>query len=148
MLSETEELEMLRLRKRKVMSQSGESTLGGMARKYVGEPAFGVLEAATSVATAGAAGVAGLGAAVAGMLLPGERGQGQEYMSKVAQAGTYQPRSEAGKALTEAAMYIPEKISEFAQYAGKGVAKATDSPTAGALTQGTIQAAPALLGRA
>lgn len=147
MLSEQEELEMLRLRKRKAQS-SPESSISGMARKYIGEPAFGALEAATSVATAGAAGVAGLGAGIAGMALPGERGQGQEYMSKVAQAGTYQPRSEVGKTLTGAAMYIPEKISEFSQTAGEGVASMTDSPTAGAVTQATIQAAPSLLGRA
>jgi len=44
-ISEQEELEMLRLRKRRSMAQKPESSIGGMARKYIGEPVFGALEA-------------------------------------------------------------------------------------------------------
>lgn len=117
----------------------------GIAKKYVVDPAIGTLEAGTALTTGALAGTAGLATGVAGMVLPGPSGQGQDYMNRVQQAGTYQPQTPAGQRLTGIATAPFQKLGEWSQDAGKAVADATGSPTAGAVTQSTVQMAPALV---
>lgn len=136
---------------RVMRTQPEPSTLdkvGNLARKYIVDPAVGTLEAGTALTTGALAGTAGLGAGIAGMVLPGPSGQGQDYMSRVQQAGTYQPQTPAGQRLTDIATYPFQKLGEASESAGKAVTDATGSPVLGAVTQSTVQAAPMLAGKA
>ena len=90
------------------------------------------------------AGALGLVAGTAGLIMPGERGQGAQMMGQVQQQATYQPRTEAGKAAVAKLDSLLGIYGRFAQWAGQGVA-GTEHPLAGALTESTLQALPTLL---
>lgn len=67
--------------------------------------------------------------------------------SRFAKAATFQPVSERGKRLTERLMLPLTALMEGGEKAGHKVTDITGSPGAGALTEATVQMAPALLGR-
>lgn len=112
-------------------------------------PATAIGETALSVATQGVAmpvaGLAGLGVEAAHSLGLTER-TGADTVQQVAEAMTYQPRGEMGKAATGVVMYPFEKLAELGQAAGGRVLEATDSPAAATAVDTAINAVPMLLG--
>lgn len=127
------------------LQRAGEMAKNAIRRQV--EPLVGLGEAALNVGSGVVAGTAGLGAGAAGLILPGERGQGQNYMSRVQEGGTYQPQTETGKVIADVLNFLPRKLSEFSQWAGQGINDVTESPAAGAITQSALNFAPALLFR-
>ena len=113
-------------------------------QRFVTTPVRGAEEAATAVGSRLAGGVAGLGAGVTGLVLPGEAGQGARYMQQVQDLMSYQPRIRMGQQLTDALLWLPEKLSQFSRWAGEKVA-GTEHPFLGALTEQTLNFAPMLL---
>lgn len=67
----------------------------------------------------------------------------QEVAKRYADAVTYHPFSEKGKRLAETLLSPLTLLNEKAEQAGHGVTDLTGSPTAGALTEATIQMLPA-----
>jgi hypothetical protein len=63
-----------------------------------------------SMATGGAASVAGGLAGLVGSVLPGPEGQGADVSKRVQEAGTYQPRTDAGKAMQQGAGEVIEPL--------------------------------------
>lgn len=103
-------------------------------------------EAAMSIASMIPAGAAGLAAGTAGMILPGERGQGQRWMQKTQQALTYEPRDEDARGIRDIVTWPARKLSDIAQWAGESAALKTGQPFLGSLTESSIDIAPSLLG--
>lgn len=108
---------------------------------------FAGAEAGLSLAT-GAVGssIAGL-AGLAGSVLPGPEGQGAEFVRKVQEATTYQPRTTLGRKEMEIATYLPEQLAKGADWAGGKVTDITGSPLAGTVVNTALQAAPQILGK-
>ena len=113
-------------------------------QRFVTTPVRGTEEAITAVGSRLAGGVAGLGAGITGLVLPGERGQGERYMQRVQDLMSYQPRTRMGQQLTDALLWLPERLSQFSRWAGEKVA-GTEHPFLGALTEQTMNLAPMLL---
>lgn len=124
MLSETEELEMLRLQKEKAMAQipqseaPGTSSLNpvGQAIAYMG----------TSALLAPFSGFSGM----AGAALPGPQGQGADWASRI-QNLAYQPKTKLGQEAVKAAEYVPGKIAQGIDWLGGATTDATKSPLLG-----------------
>jgi hypothetical protein len=81
------------------------------------EPTFNPLEQMVggqenmlSMATGGAASIAGGLAGLVGSVLPGPEGQGADVAKRVQEAGTYQPRTDAGKAMQQGAGEVIEPL--------------------------------------
>lgn len=132
-LSETEELEMLRLRKRKASVQTAGEPLGSPSA-----------EAATSLLSGAVAGpVSGL-AGLAGAVLPGPEGQGADWVKKTQEAMTYEPRSQMGKNIVNTVAAPAQYLSNKADQAGQDV---TDfaGPTAGTIAKTGLEALPMAL---
>ena len=110
----------------------------------------GVAETGISMATGGlaqaAGGLAGLAQGaynVGAEALGGKPGMSAaDRVTQIQQAGTYQPRTEAGKQMTGALSVPFQYLEKGAQAAGGYVAEKTGSPAAGAVTETVIQAAP------
>lgn len=96
-------------------------------------PATAAVEAGMNLASTGVAlpvaGLAGLGAAAGNALGLTEK-TGAETVDNVAEAMTYQPRGEMGKAAAGVIAYPFEKLNEGATWAGNKTLAATDSPGA------------------
>ncbi len=108
---------------------------------------LGLAETGLSIATGAAGSVVGGLAGIGGAMLPGPPGQGANVAQKVQNAMTYQPRTEAGQEISAKAAYLPQKLSEFADWAGGGVSEATGSPLLGTAVNTGIQALPAIVSR-
>lgn len=118
------------------------------ANHTLGETLYAVPEAITNLASRAIAGTAALGAGAAGSILPGEEGQARRFAQKTQEMlPAYEPRGRQGKVLVDLADVIPNFLSWLAEKAGHGVADVTGSPTAGAVTEGALQAAPSLIAR-
>ncbi len=102
-----------------------------------------VLPLLTGSVAAPVAGLAGL----AGTVLPGPAGQGAKWVEKTQEALTYQPRTETGKAVTEAVSAPFQALAEVGDAAGGKVAEATGSPALGAAVNTAIQSVPMVLGK-
>lgn len=110
-------------------------------------PMAGVLDSAASLASGAVAGpLSGL-AGVAGALLPGKQGQGADWVNKVQDTLTYEPRTELGKGVVKAVSYPFQKLAEAGDAAGGTTAEGTGSPMAGAGINAALQAIPLVLGR-
>lgn len=105
------------------------------------EPAMQMVSGAVAAPVSGIAGIA----TAAGNALGFTDAQPADVIERVGSAMTYQPRTTAGKAVSSVVQYPFEKITQFADWAGGGVAEATASPAAGAALNTAIQSAPALL---
>lgn len=96
-------------------------------------PATAIAEAGLNLATTGAAlpvaGLAGLGVGAGNVLGLTER-TGADTVNDVAEALTYQPRGEMGKATAGIVAYPFEKLNEAATWTGEKTLQATDSPAA------------------
>lgn len=96
-------------------------------------PATATAEAGLNLATTGAAlpvaGLAGL-AVSAGNALGLTKRTGADTVNDVAEAMTYQPRGEMGKAAAGIVAYPFEKLNEAATFAGEKTREVTDSPAA------------------
>lgn len=108
---------------------------------------LGLAEAGASMATGAlATPIAGL-AGLVGAALPGPEGQGARFVEGTQQALTYQPRTDAGKVALNTIGYLPQKLSELADYAGGNVAEGSQSPALGAGVKAALEFAPALVSR-
>ena len=124
-----------------------------------GAEAETALKLGTGFASTVGGGIAGLargaGAGIASLAQgEGFRKAGEAFTSEavdtihnVAEAGTYQPRSEAGKAASEAIEKPFVWIAGKANQAGEAVSSATGSPALGALANTAVQSLPALVGK-
>jgi hypothetical protein len=137
------ELELLRLRKKKAMAQQAPAQEAPAEASFMEKRP--PLEILTSVGSRLVAGPAGLAAGTAGLVMPGPTGQGADWMEKTQNALTYEPRGKDAQAAVGAVLAPFEAIAEGAQSAGQFVARKTDSPFAGSLTEATINMAPALV---
>lgn len=155
-MTEQEELEYLRLKKRKAAANSerqpepvapeqpgkGER----FAKGIINGPA-GLAEAAGTALTGAAAVPLGGIAGLVGTLAPGPQGQGANWSENVSDALTYKPRIQQGKDIAGAVAYLPQKLSEISNQAGEGVAEGTGSPLAGTAANVTLQSIPAMVAR-
>lgn len=106
----------------------------------------GIPEAAVSLGSGALAGpISGL-AGIAGAAFPGPEGQGADWVQKVQDAMTVQPRSKGGKMIVNALGYIPSKIAEGGNYLGEKSADISGSPAVGAEVNAITQMLPMLLG--
>ena len=116
----------------------------GRARGAPGRAILGVPEAAAQLLTGAIAqvpaGLAGIGAAIA----PGGR-TGAEAVGAVQEALTFQPRTEAGQAVSEAIAAPLEALEQFADVAGE-VTGDPDDVLGATLVKTAILGAPALFG--
>jgi hypothetical protein len=115
-------------------------------------PATAAVEAGLSLATTGVvlpvAGLAGLAVGAGNALGLTDR-TGADAVSDVADALTYQPRGEMGKAAAGIVAYPFEKLNEAATYAGEKTREATDSPAAATAVHTLIEGvAPLVAGPA
>lgn len=109
---------------------------------------LGALEAGAALGTRAVSGLVGMGAGVAGLVLPGERGQGQRYMDKAREyLAPYEPQTEAGKNIMQGIDVPLGKVGQATRAAGEYVADKTDMPYAGAVTEQTLNYLPALVSR-
>lgn len=90
------------------------------------------------------AGLAGLGA-VAAKAVGLTNQEPEDVVRNVAGALTYQPRTQSGQHLTQAAMYPFEKLAEAGRYAGDKVLDATGSPALSAAVDTGINVIPMAL---
>jgi hypothetical protein len=137
------ELELLRLRKKKAMAQQAKPAEPPAEASFMEKRP--PLEILTSVGSRLVAGPAGLAAGTAGLVMPGPTGQAADWMEKTQNALTYEPRGKDASAAVDTVMAPFQWAGEKAQQAGQFVARTTDSPGAGALTEATINMAPALV---
>jgi hypothetical protein len=142
-LSDAERLQYLRLKKQKAQAQQAQPAEASPEESFMEKRP--PLEILTSVGSRLVAGPAGLAAGTAGLVMPGPTGQGADWMEKTQNALTYEPRGKDAQAAVGAVMAPFEAIAEGAQTAGQFVARKTDSPFAGSLTEATINMAPALV---
>lgn len=109
---------------------------------------LGAVEAGAALGTRALSGLVGMGAGVAGLVLPGERGQGQRYMDKAREwLAPYEPQTEAGKNIMQGIDVPLGKVGQATRSAGEWVADKTDMPYAGAVTEQTLNYLPALVSR-
>lgn len=103
---------------------------------------YPMVETAANLATQAVAmpvaGIAGLGAVASKAAGLTDTDPG-DVVHKVAGAMTYQPQTEQGQHLTEAAMYPFTKLQEAGEAAGDKVFDATGSPTAATATRTVIE---------
>lgn len=111
------------------------------------EPMLGVFDAGLSLASAAVAGPLSGIAGLAGAAIPGRSGQGADWVNKVQNALTYEPRSARGRGITDAVSYPFVKLAELGDWAGGKTAEGSDSPAAGAGVNMALQGVPLLLGR-
>ena len=79
-------------------------------QRFVTTPVRGTEEAITAVGSRLAGGVAGLGAGITGLVLPGEHGQGERYMQRVQDLMSYQPRTRMGQQLTDTLLWDRKSV--------------------------------------
>lgn len=120
----------------------------GLFRSIVSSQ-FAVPEAALALGSgsvaAPIAGLAGIGQGIRN-LFPGEGMPAGDRVSQIQEAMTYQPRTQAGQAVTNVVAYPFEKIAQGADWAGGNVAEITGSPALGAGVNTAIQfAVPSIL---
>lgn len=115
------------------------STLDNAIRGVVASSPYGPAgEAALSAVTGmGASAVGGL-AGLAGTVLPGPEGQGADWARKIQEQFTYQPRTEAGQQVLDAAGLIQKPFTAAGEWAQRGT---EDSGVAGAGVLGAISRA-------
>lgn len=91
--------------------------------------------------------VQGVGAVGAGLnaLYSGETPDYAGVESKIGQVLNYQPETEGGKLLAEAANYPFQKLGEYGQSTGSDILAATGSPLLAAVAETAITAAPMFL---
>jgi hypothetical protein len=101
----------------------------------------------TGIAGTVAGGVAGAAAGAYDAVAHGTNGvdKAADVMEKVQGAMTYQPKSEGGKAVLNAATYLPRKLDELAKAGGEGTLKMTGSPLAATVVETGIDFLPNLL---
>ena len=114
-------------------------TIKGEAQRVLGG-AETALQLATGAIAAPISGLAGIAAGI----VPGGR-TAAETVEEVGQALTFQPRTEAGQAISEAVATPFRKIEEFADIAGE-VTGDPDDVFGATMVKTAILAAPALLG--
>lgn len=137
----------------------------GLLGSYYGATLEPALALGSSMVAAPIAGIAGIGQGLKNLVSPGmPAGNRTQAMQE---AMTYQPRTQIGQAMTGAAAYPFEKLAQFGDYVGSGLAQSADpnanivrrperaniprrmegSPLAGAVANTVIQSFPALLAR-
>lgn len=116
--------------------------LGLSGRQWAGAGEAG-MQIGSGIVSTPLAGLAG----IAGSLLPGTAGQGANWTEKVGGALTYQPRSDAGKDVSNQLAYPFAKLAQGADWVGNKVNEKFDSPLGATGANLLIQAAPAILMR-
>lgn len=110
-------------------------------------PAETLLQLGTGSVAMPLAGLAGIGAAATNAIGLTDT-PAADVVNKVAGGLTYQPRTQAGQAVSRVVSWPFEKLAQGADWAGQKVSDATGSPAAGAATNAAIQVLPAVaLGR-
>lgn len=142
-LSDAERLQYLRLKKQKALAQPTQPAEAPLEASFMEKRP--PLEILTSVGSRLVAGPAGLAAGTAGLVMPGPTGQGADWMEKTQNALTYEPRGKDAQAAVDTVLAPFQWAGEKAQQAGQFVARTTDSPAAGAVTESAINMAPALV---
>jgi hypothetical protein len=111
---------------------------------------YPALEAAAHAITGFVGGFPGYLGGGVGQIINRALGRSDELPSevgkKVGEAFTYQPKTERGKRLAGKVMSPFTALTAAGESGGHAVTDVTGSPAAGALTEGTIQMAPAFLG--
>ena len=74
--------------------------------------------------------------------LQDEENDPKVIMKKWAEVVTYKPRTKAGQAISDMALYPLDKLAEFSEFSGHKVAKETGSAGAGAITEASLQILP------
>lgn len=146
MENEQEELELLRLRKKKSMAAPKEERRSPMQMMKAGEPQQGAAEAILNIGTGMAAGPIAGYAGLAGAALPGPKGQGADWARRTQEALTYQPRNEETKKVLD---FLGTPFAKMAEWADKGGGKVTDvaGPVAGTVTNVALNALPMMLNK-
>lgn len=107
----------------------------------------GMLEAGANLVSGGASSAIGGLAGLVGTMLPGPEGQGANLVRKIQEAGTYQPRTEAGKAAVEAISAPMEMGNVLLGEAGGFVGKQFGNEAAGqAIGEVALPVAATLMG--
>lgn len=107
----------------------------------------GMLEAGANLVSGGAASALGGLAGLVGTMLPGPEGQGADIVRRVQEAGTYQPRTEAGKAAVEAVSAPIEMGNVLLGEAGGFIGKQLGNEAAGqAIGEAALPVAATLMG--
>lgn len=147
MLSETEELELLRLRKQRSLAQPETKDAGIEELKNPVTGMRSALDATASIASGAIAGPVSGFAGIVGSMLPGPEGQGADFVKKTQEALTYQPRTQGGQLITDTAAAPFNWLAGKGEQAGSALTEA-GYPAIGAGANAVIQAAPAILGQA
>jgi hypothetical protein len=156
-----ERLEQLRklkrLRELKAMQEAQQQDIGvtqSMRRPDLTpmDVGLGALEAGTQFLTGAVAEPIAGGAGVLGGMLPGEQGQGADWVKGTREALTYQPRTAAGQGAVAGAGEFMQPVAEGLQaterFLGDVAYGATDSPAAAAAATAIPTAAMEALGLA
>lgn len=112
-------------------------TAQGYLKNYLSS-IVGTGEGIVSLGSQAIAAPISFGAGAAGAILPGERGQGADYMGRVQNALTYEPVTQQGKDITRIANIPGNLLAQGQEWAGRKTTDITGSPEAGALVHGAI----------
>lgn len=104
----------------------------------------GLMSLTSGIVATPIAGIAGLGAALSKFLGVTDT-SGADVVNKVANALTYQPRTELGQRTAEILTYPLEKLQQGIHYVGNKAYEATDSPAVGAVVETGLNALPLAL---
>jgi hypothetical protein len=118
-------------------SQASKTPVGDIASS-VQEPLATLASSAVAAPVAGLAGLGAMGTNALGLT----NADPADLIRRVQGAMTYQPRTQAGQAVTGAISYPFEKLAQGADWAGQKAADVTGSPAVGAGVNTAIQALP------
>lgn len=124
----------------KLDAASADAPAGGAANLLTGPDTL--LSLGSSMVAAPLAGAAG----IAGTVLPGPAGQGADWVKKVEDALTIQPKTQGGALLTKAASVPFDLLNRAGVAAGRKTMEATGSPLAATAAQTALEVGPALAG--
>lgn len=129
----------------KKYSVAAASTQTEDKKTTVGQDAAGILESAAHLLSGGVASLAG-GLNYATSLAAGRGTEDAMHRKQMTESAlTYEPRTTAGKEITENLERPFKKLAEKGEQAGSYVAEKTGSPLLGAATRTVIEGAPAAL---
>lgn len=100
-------------------------------------------QAATGMVAAPVAGLVGIGQGLKNLVSPGM--SAGDRVEQVADALTYQPRTQSGRDVSGIVNAPTQALARGADVAGEAVSRGTGSPAAGAATNTAIQALPMIL---